>query len=889
MAVDFGYAILGYMEDAEAARQPLLLMRHGAAPAQDTDFYEQLIDFQLSQDTAGEPAIALLEYDSLRMLLALRRASSSKPGRYSDHLLFLPRAKVPSSARDLNLWLDWLLADADAMEATLPMQLAPAFPPALARERARHLSDLLAAGPDLQLAELLDLMAVAISQPPLRLPHPANAIAGMLEMLAGLQALLPGGLAHRLTFASSDIQTSLAPPQILFGDSASKPQVEQSPASAYFDLLRENSTGDAAAILATIDSLGESSDLFYEASLADCLAQLARQYQIDQLLAAGEDPPSDLLLAALDAQPAPLQSKRYAYLRQLLLNALHHRDIAAGSRVAQELQADSHLDDNLSELFDATLSDQPDAVYLFIRNRIRQLGEDAKWIARLQIAARAALEVAIEEGDAATLASWLELISHEPHSYQLGEILGESALAARSRAREDGELGMRLIMIASRRAPEILERLYDDDALISALEADLRRAIQQPSGESLAALLSSQPELLLLALWHGIETETDKLVNLEMAKRLWTLATDEPKIALPARYSPQTQIRVLATSRSRQLTDAALNYLFSRIVEGDDRELIRDAARHLARRDLLMPRLHSAMESDRIGPDKALAILNAVSGIEAVAPADVIDSYFRMLNYFQWEQGARRLMEALARYLSKHPDSPVSYRHLWTLLESCQANQLEGAARVAVLKLLGRYGSEEDSSQIIGGMGRVCSECAWSKSLLESINNWWRDYARECSLKKLQALQRELEGERHLERQKHIVDTVLAMRRWLHSQEPAAFAEGINSALIMLEHVMEAFDRAGVDELDARAIRREVDAMGAALSSEQRHILANNLRGLSHRIAQMADKRSKPSLIRSDDSIDRQLMHGEANPHGSIDMMKWIAGYLDGAHDSDAK
>ena len=46
----------------------------------------------------------------------------------------------------------------------------------------------------------------------------------------------------------------------------------------------------------------------------------------------------------------------------------------------------------------------------------------------------------------------------------------------------------------------------------------------------------------------------------------------------------------------------------------------------------------------------------------------------------------------------------------------------------------------------------------------------------------------------------------------------------------------------------------------------------------------MAERRSKPSLIRSDDSIERQLQQGEANPQGSIDMMKWIAGYLDGAH-----
>ena len=122
------------------------------------------------------------------------------------------------------------------------------------------------------------------------------------------------------------------------------------------------------------------------------------------------------------------------------------------------------------------------------------------------------------------------------------------------------------------------------------------------------------------------------------------------------------------------------------------------------------------------------------------------------------------------------------------------------------------------------------------------------------------------------------------MRRWLHSQDPVELAESISATFTILEHIAEAFDAEHIHEIDSHTIRRELDEVGRGLSSEQRHILANNLRNLANRITQMAEKRSKPSLIRSDDSIERQLQHGEADPQGSIDMMKWIAGYLDGAH-----
>ena len=137
-----------------------------------------------------------------------------------------------------------------------------------------------------------------------------------------------------------------------------------------------------------------------------------------------------------------------------------------------------------------------------------------------------------------------------------------------------------------------------------------------------------------------------------------------------------------------------------------------------------------------------------------------------------------------------------------------------------------------------------------------------------------------MEAHRHLEPLKQILRTALAMRRWMPERDPASFAVAINAACTLVEHINDAFDQAHLTDIDPDTVRRELAIVRDDLSADERHILATNLRNLAQLIAQMAENRSKPSLIRSDDSIDRQLNLGEANPQGSIDMMKWVAGYL---------
>ena len=469
-------------------------------------------------------------------------------------------------------------------------------------------------------------------------------------------------------------------------------------------------------------------------------------------------------------------------------------------------------------------------------------------------------------------------------AYQLQEILRDGVLRAAERAYSDGELGIQLILIAARRVPDIVDDLYADEALIAALDANVRAALQNASAETLDALINEKAEFFLLALYHGINTSDRLLVSAASTQKLLSLASSDARAELPAVYRAPALIRLLATQASHQLTEEALDLLLRYVVDSDDRQQMAETVRHLADHDLLFSRLGGALGRDNLPLDKVLSIMNAVGSAESATPRDVIDAYFDLLDYYQWAPQTQRLMEALSRMMAKHHDVQVSYRHLWTLFGACQELQVEGATRVAVTQLLTQFSAEEDLRQVVEGLSRICRQIAFSDVLQEAVNNWWREYTHDCALPQLQRLQRELDGQRHMEAQKHILRTVLAMRRWLHSRGPAELTAAINTAYIMLEHITEAFDVAHLAETDPRTIRREVDVLGRELSSEQRHILANNLRNLAIRITQMAERRSKPSLIRSDDTIDRQLMHGEANPQGSVDMLKWIAGYLDGAH-----
>ena len=892
------YVILSHDADEQGEKRRKLLLFHGALPSLEPAFYAQLVELEPMVDCEGKacPALALVDYDEERMLLVTLQPSRDREDSFTDHYVFIPADALVESAVQLERWLAFLPEVSHDINVTLPLLQPPEFTAIECETRADQLEQILDQLPADSFEHVLALLGAVMDKRTLLIPNYPADFSQRLALVSGIQALLPGKLAARMTFASHAPIKSEYVPQLAFVDTA----IDDSPwvydwqhpqllgdaaAHPYIDVLRTLWQGDVPALAAEIQQLaGLCAPVEETSDLASGLERLAERYWLDRHVQTEDEVSTELMIRILEGASPPSQELRQRYIEKLLHNALQNRDAAAGRQVAQELEGDVELENSFAGVFDEMLENQPDAVYVFIRNRLLHLGLDEGWIARLQTAGRNSLEVAIQEGDAGTLAGWLELIAHEPLSYQLQDILREGILEAKTRAYDDGELGIHLILIAARRVPEIVDDLYNDEQLIDALETNVRKALQSASAESLERLIDEKAEYFLLALYHGIKVTDKQLVTAASVERLWTLYESEEKVDLPALYRAPELIRLLATQATHQMSDDALGILFDRIINCDDRQLIADAIQHFAERELLFPRLTNALESDRLPLDKVLSIMNIVSGIKSAAARDVIDTYFDLLDYYQWIPPTQRMMEALARMMAKHHEVQVSYRNLWKLFDSCHELQIEGAARVSISQLVLQYAEEEDLTVVVDGIARICRQIAWSDSLQETVNAWWRDYTQVCTLPHLQRLQRELDSQRHLEPQKHILKTALAMRRWLHSRDSAQFAEAINTTFTILEHITEAFDEAHFSEIDSRTIRREVDAASRGLSSEERHILANNLRNIAQRITQMAEKRSKPSLIRSDDSIDRQLTQGEASPHGSIDMMKWIAGYLDGAH-----
>ncbi len=887
------YAILGYKEDA----QFMVLHRSNGLPAQDTAHYRQLASIEPMTNAEGElaPTLALLPYDEDSALLAEAHLAGAPGSRPVYQFLLLPYALLSEPSMGLTAILDAspLKGDGDAIEegATWNLSADTEEAPTRAGQLALALGDVLKA--DFESA--MTLLGAMLHERRLLIRNFPRDYALRLDLISSLRALMPHAVGATLTFSTSSLESSQNTPHLIFADDVEsvsqwtfdweKRQVLSGVSDhPYLDLLRTSWQGDISDFAAAIDKLDQLAEPDWQSDPGESLARVARRHMLNAHVMADGEVATDPMIAALTGLAPPAGELRSRYVTKLLENALHNRDVLAGKQVAEELERDQGLEAKLSGAFDEMLEEQPDTVYVFIRNRLHHLGVDEKWIPRLQIAARDSLEVAIEDGDVPTLISWLELIAHEPLSYQLQDILRDGVMAALERARENGELGIHLILIAVRRLPELVDRLYEDEDLVGALPEKLSAALRETAADTLEPLIDESAEYFLLALFHGFETSDDQFVTAVSVAYLWSLFESEVKVNLPIIYRPAAVIRALASRNSYQLTEDALDALLKHIVSGDDRELLVDTARHLAERDQLFPRLNTLLESDELSVERVLSTLNAISHIDNVSARDVVDAYFQLLDFYEWEPATQPMMEALARLMAKSHSLQLSYRHLWKHFENCNILQIESATRASIVQLLQQLSNEVDQSQVVESVARICRQGGWSKTLLATLNAWWRDYTHGLSLAQLQKLERELEGQRQLEAQKQILKTVLAMRRWMHNRDATAFAAAVNSAFSIMEHLTEAFDVGQLTEIDPLTLRRELDRFGAELSADERHILASNLRNLAHLVTSMAERRSKPSLIRSDDSIERQLSRGEATPHGSIDMMKWIAGYLDGAH-----
>lgn len=900
MTTALQHVILGYASDRQDSKRLDLLACSRDAPSQDPAHYRQRIELEpmpVSHAQASQ-SIAMLAYDETQAILARSHFQDRQQALPAYQYILVPyRAWSELGAR-----LDPLLSlvtdpipHKQSNRATAAMKL-PAMNAKHFDSRMTQLQRLIDRMPDSRFDFAMTLLGAAVDERRLIVRNFPLDFRRRVELIQGIQALLPATAAMRMAFSSHSAQSSAADPQIIFAGGSDETWVydwRQPHIIAavlehpYIQLLRSLWKGDIhtfAAAIKGIDRLGLN--FAADSDWDSHLITLAERFSLDIQIKAGDATETGAMIQALASDAPPQGRLRVQYIEKLLENALNNRDAVAGLRVAEELEQDAELEPALAGLFDDMLETQPDTVYAFIRNRLNHLGVDKQWLPRLQLAAANSLEVAIQDSDTPTLVSWLELIAHEPPAYQLMEVLRQGILSAQVRAREDGELGIHLILIATRRIPELADVLHQDNRLIHVLTVNASQTMRDASAQSLKALTDAAPEYFLLTLFHGIQAPDAALVTAAAIKNLWKLYQSEAALNLPPAYQPSALIRLLAAQASHQMTEHATDRLLQRIIAINDTDLLIETAHHLAGRSILFPRLGTVLEADSFTLDTILSVMNAVTGINAVSSQEIIDTYFTLLDYYEWAPETQPMMEALVRLMGSHPTLNVSYRHLWKLCETCNALQIETATRVSINQLLQQFAEEEDTAAVVAGIARIGRQIHWSRTLPAALNSWWRGYAHTRTLMQLQRIEREMDAQRHLETPKQILKTVMAMRRLMHDRDPAEFAAALNTACALIENIADAFDAARLTEIDSPAIRRELDDVSAELSTDEQHVLANNLRDLAYRITFMANNRSKPSLMRSDDSIDRHLMLGEANPQGSIDMMKWIAGYLGGTHSS---
>jgi hypothetical protein len=352
---------------------------------------------------------------------------------------------------------------------------------------------------------------------------------------------------------------------------------------------------------------------------------------------------------------------------------------------------------------------------------------------------------------------------------------------------------------------------------------------------------------------------------------------------LPHDFQP-AQIALRLANRPACLLDEGLEALLVWPLRHEADALFRALAARLKSHEQLERLIFSALEQSQRPPQDMVLLVSDLISDGTINSQQAADIHIAVLTNHEWPMNDLPLVEQLARLLSQHIDMQLTPSALWHMVEMASVLKNEAMGKAALRRLLGELPTQGGEAQLVRDLARLRKLTQWSAALRAVLAQWWREAIRQQSSGHLQKLERALESQKGLEDFAAIVQTTLAMRRVLGQRRLADWAEELDSAFRLLQALTTAFDSEDGDpiSLDTATVYAELEAHSDGLSPEVRHVMATNLRGLAALVARMAERRSKPSLIRSEDALERQLMSGEQAPQSAIDFMKWASGYLDG-------
>lgn len=794
----------------------------------------------------------------------------------------------------------------------LPACELPDLPPWTADERLAAFQTLLADYASGDFLTALSLLGAALDERGLLVAGWPGGWRGRLRLAQGLMALLPALARAELTFSTDAANVSAPAPRVIFAAAAGDTprRVAGLPAAVldddtllapYITLLADMWTGDPESYLTALEELDSAAEHLLSGGVhfAQGLVKVAGRVELNHRVLANEHVPPEVLKSVFTGPLTLPPALRRRYAERLLAHALDARDTEAALIVALQMDANPALDAALGRALDDALKTQPDAVYVFVRARLSDAMEASeRWVERLRTAAAAALEVAVSDGDETTLANWLKLIAREPASYRLRGVLHQSILAAQARAHDDGELARLLLGLAVKHDAEALETLLTDPALLAAIPENLGLVLRDYAGDPLFTLRARGPEMFAVALALAAEARAAQQFTPAVNEEVWRLYTAGPALSLPPRYQPDRIVESWAATGADWLPTAALEHLLKLILADGHDALFAQLAHGLAAQGSLAPLLPAALQASQRSPGDILTLVSQLVSAHDLSQQAAVGVYLELAALREWRQTALPLVEQVVRLIQQNPALDIPPESAWNLLEMAARTRAEAVARAAARQLcadaeaLDAASGQEADTALVETLARVTEQLQWSHAARQYVLGWWRDFVRRQPIAHLTRFDKHLEGRRGLDDARSVLQTTLAFRRMLGKRSWQAFASDLNTAFAVLADLAESFEPSPRRpfSFDQDTIRAELDAHTGALNEEEERILARNFKELALMIGEMGDRRTRASLIRRGDNVDRHLMTGEQQPAGAVDVMKWMAGYLDGVqsgHEDD--
>jgi hypothetical protein len=736
----------------------------------------------------------------------------------------------------------------------------------------------------------------------------SSKLDARLELTQSLMMLVPQMMRPDVTFATQVNAPEAASVRLVFsesdrsgerwvadftGDTPQFPDLE-AVRSPYIDALEALWDGDTRRFAAELRTM-ELINIHYPngKTLDEALNAVGERHTQDQRVMNGATLSPDQIKAAFKRDHAtPELRRRYAEL--LLQHALDARDAEAAGQVARLMDEDPILDEALNKILDEALAAQPDAVYFVVRTHLSQGDQpiNQRWLPRLHAAALHSLQVATRDSETETLSSWLRLIMREPAAYQLGEVLQQGILAAQERARQDGELGAQLLVFASKRTASSVEMLLNDPALVAALPDDFAHAVRDYEPEAVRNLLSQSRALYLIILSRAAAIpQAARAFTRDTIQQLWTMRADEQTSPMPERYQPTAILNMLLTDGFNRLAADALTQLVMLVItHQDDPQLgssIHEIMRKAHERDAMI--LPNALNSGQLSVDMMQSLVSGAINAGILTQQQMLNLYLQLLDMKSWQRPVLPLAEAVARALQQNHALTLPADRIWKLLQIASELRSDQIARVMTRRLTADLEKMENERDLIDLIHRLYDQLAWNTGARQLVLQWWRDFTRQQPLSRLQGLDRALDGRKPLEDLRDILQTTLAIRRIFGKGRTLEdFASAISMAYTILQALSDSFDPGAkyTPDFDQSTLRSELEAHRDELTPDEQRVLAKNLKELSNLIVEMSEHRSRASLIRREEELERQLMKGEYQPQSAIDMMKWFSGYLEGIQPS---